>query len=123
MNARAIFLAHLGFNGLVLVLALAGFYIALRNGGSTAVDIGAAAAVELTAFALVWQYWHGCPFTQLEKRLLAEEGQPAYEGPCLCHYAKRWLGIELSELGADLVSIAVILLPALGAALSPLVAT
>jgi hypothetical protein len=118
MNARAVFFAHLGFNGLVLMAALGGFYLAAAVGGNVARGAAAMAVAELIGFALVWQAWHGCPFTQLEKRLLAEEGRRTYEGPCLAHYAREWLGVSLTERGADVVSVCVILLPAAGAVLS-----
>jgi len=118
MNARTVFFAHLGFNGLVLVVALGGFGLAAVVGGNVARSVAAMAIMELIGFALVWQAWHGCPFTQLEKRLLAKEGLSAYEGPCLAHYARQWLGVSLTERGADVVSVCIILLPAAGAMLS-----
>ena len=118
MGSRMALAAHVAANGLILGVSVGGFGIAVLSGGMLALGLAVTSFVELSGFAATWHWCRGCPFTQLEQRLLAKEGLNAYEGSCLVHYARQWLGITLTERGADVVSFCVILLPAAGATLS-----
>ena len=45
-----------------------------------------------------WSLFRGCPLTIWEQRLRAKHDQAGlYSGPCISHYARKHLGIRVSE--------------------------
>lgn len=118
MRAALVLAAHTVFNGLVAFIAIAGLYVAALSGLGLAGSIAGGAIIELFALDALWRRYDGCPLSTWEKRLRERDEGSAYEGSCLAHYGRKWLGLSLSEEGARVLSIIVILMPVAGLVIS-----